>query len=222
MPRQRALRPAAQALRGRAAALAGTIVAHAEVSLQSSADAIDYGADAVFKGTVIRPDSTAEALTGAARAVQAADPLWDDVTTFARPTLEYATASRELFHVLEDITATLQPSSQVGLDTSRALPDLVQANTTIADLMAATRTLPERLARAQLLHIPRGRMTVVELNSHRRLPTKPATVYEVEDLVRAWDAAGTSARDAVSQLNHELGTRLDHPLRALAPIERTL
>jgi hypothetical protein len=48
-------------LRGRAAALAGTIVAHAEVSLQSSADAIDYGADAVFKGTVIRPDSTAGA-----------------------------------------------------------------------------------------------------------------------------------------------------------------
>ena len=33
----------------------------AEVSLQPSADAIDYGADAVFKGTVIRPDSTAGA-----------------------------------------------------------------------------------------------------------------------------------------------------------------
>lgn len=48
-------------LRRRAAALAGPIVAHGEISLQSSADAIDYGADAVFKGTVIRPDSTAGA-----------------------------------------------------------------------------------------------------------------------------------------------------------------
>ena len=48
-------------LRRRAAALAGPIVAHGEISLQPSADAIDYGADAVFKGTVIRPDSTAGA-----------------------------------------------------------------------------------------------------------------------------------------------------------------
>ena len=48
-------------LRRRAAALAGPIVARGEVSLQPSADAIDYGADAVFKGTVIRPDSTAGA-----------------------------------------------------------------------------------------------------------------------------------------------------------------
>jgi hypothetical protein len=48
-------------LRRRAAALAGPIVAHGEISLQSSADAVDYGADAVFKGTVIRPDSTAGA-----------------------------------------------------------------------------------------------------------------------------------------------------------------
>ena len=48
-------------LRRRAAGLAGPIVAHGDVSLQPSADAIDYGADAVFTGTVIRPDSTAGA-----------------------------------------------------------------------------------------------------------------------------------------------------------------
>jgi hypothetical protein len=48
-------------LRRRAAALAGPIVAHGEISLQTSADAVAYGADAVFKGTVIRPDSTAGA-----------------------------------------------------------------------------------------------------------------------------------------------------------------
>jgi hypothetical protein len=48
-------------LRRRAAALAGPIVAHGEISLQTSADAIAYGADAVFTGTVIRPDSTAGA-----------------------------------------------------------------------------------------------------------------------------------------------------------------
>ena len=48
-------------VRRRSAGLAGPIVAHGVVSLQPSADAIDYGADAVFKGTVIRPDSTAGA-----------------------------------------------------------------------------------------------------------------------------------------------------------------
>jgi hypothetical protein len=48
-------------LRRRAAALAGPIVAHGVVSLRPSAAAINYGADAVFTGTVIRPDSTAGA-----------------------------------------------------------------------------------------------------------------------------------------------------------------
>jgi N-acetylmuramoyl-L-alanine amidase len=48
-------------LRRRAALLAGAIVARGQVSLQPSADAINYGADAVFTGTVIRPDSTAGA-----------------------------------------------------------------------------------------------------------------------------------------------------------------
>jgi hypothetical protein len=36
-------------------------VAHGESSLQPSSGAIGYGADAVFKGTVIRPDSSAGA-----------------------------------------------------------------------------------------------------------------------------------------------------------------
>ena len=48
-------------LRRRAAALAGPIVARGVVSLRPSAAAIDYGADAVFTGTVIRPDATAGA-----------------------------------------------------------------------------------------------------------------------------------------------------------------
>jgi hypothetical protein len=48
-------------LRRRAAALAGPIVVRGHLSLQPSADAIDYGADAVFTGTVIRSDSTAGA-----------------------------------------------------------------------------------------------------------------------------------------------------------------
>ena len=63
-------------LRGRAAGLAGPIVAHAEVSLQSSADAIDYGADAVFKGTVIRPDSTAGAGEAVALQKRGAGGAW--------------------------------------------------------------------------------------------------------------------------------------------------
>jgi hypothetical protein len=49
------------ALRRRAAGLAGPIVVRGHLSLQPSSDAIDYGADAVFTGTVIRSDSTAGA-----------------------------------------------------------------------------------------------------------------------------------------------------------------
>jgi hypothetical protein len=48
-------------LRQRAAALAGPVVAHGQVSLQASGRAVVYGADAVFTGTVVRPDSTAGA-----------------------------------------------------------------------------------------------------------------------------------------------------------------
>jgi hypothetical protein len=70
-------------LRRRAAGLAGPIVAHGEVSLQSSADAIDYGADAVFKGTVIRSDSTAGAGEVVALQKRGAGGAW---VTVARTT----------------------------------------------------------------------------------------------------------------------------------------
>jgi hypothetical protein len=48
-------------LRQRAAALAGPIVARGQVSLRSAQPAVPYGADAVFTGTVVRPDFTAGA-----------------------------------------------------------------------------------------------------------------------------------------------------------------
>jgi hypothetical protein len=48
-------------LRRRATGLAGPIVAGGVVSLRPSAATINYGADAVFTGTVIRPDATAGA-----------------------------------------------------------------------------------------------------------------------------------------------------------------
>jgi hypothetical protein len=48
-------------LRGRAAALAGSIVARGQVSLAPAAPKVPYGADAVFTGIVVRPDSTAGA-----------------------------------------------------------------------------------------------------------------------------------------------------------------
>jgi hypothetical protein len=48
-------------LRQRAAALAGPVIARGQVSLRSAARAVTYGADAVFTGAVVRPDSTAGA-----------------------------------------------------------------------------------------------------------------------------------------------------------------
>ena len=70
-------------LRRRAAALAGPIVARGLVSLRPSADAIDYGADAVFTGTVIRPDSTAGAGEAVALQKRGAGGAW---VTVARTT----------------------------------------------------------------------------------------------------------------------------------------
>jgi hypothetical protein len=46
-------------LRRRAAALAGPLAARGQISLSASAPKVPYGADAVFTGTVVRPDSTA-------------------------------------------------------------------------------------------------------------------------------------------------------------------
>jgi hypothetical protein len=70
-------------VRRRAAGRAGPIVAHGEVSLRPSADAVNYGADAVFTGTVIRPDSTAGAGEVVALQKRGAGGTW---VTVARTT----------------------------------------------------------------------------------------------------------------------------------------
>lgn len=94
--------------------------------------AVTHQVMAADQPETLDPDgATTAALTAAARAAQAADPLWANITTLARPTLEYATASRALLPVLDDLTAALQPSAPKDLDTRRALADLSQAATSI-------------------------------------------------------------------------------------------
>jgi hypothetical protein len=166
--------------------------------------------------------ATTAALTPAARAAQVVEPLWARVTTLARPTLEYVTASRHLIPVLDEVTAALMANGPDAFDTRQAIADLTQTSSTIADLMATTRTLPDRLARSQLLHTPKDRTTVVDLNSRRRMLTRPATPDDIADLTKAWTRAGNTARGAAVQLHHVLAAQVDHPLYALAPIERTL
>lgn len=171
------------------------------------------------------PDgATTTALTAAARAAQAAHPLWADLTTLARPTLEYASTSRALLPVLDEVVAALQPAAPTVLDTHRALADLSHAATTIADLMAATRTLPERLARSQLLHTPKGkgRKTLADLHNRRPLLTRPATPDDITDLAKAWTYAGNTARAAATQLHQALSAHPKHPLHTLTPIQWTL
>jgi N-acetylmuramoyl-L-alanine amidase len=70
-------------LRTRAAALAGPIVARGQISLTPSASKVLYGADAVFAGTVIRPDSTAGAGEVVALQKRASNGSW---VTMARGT----------------------------------------------------------------------------------------------------------------------------------------
>jgi N-acetylmuramoyl-L-alanine amidase len=70
-------------LRTRAAALAGPVVARGQVSLTPSAAKVPYGADAVFSGTVIRPDSTAGAGEPVALQKRGSNGRW---VTMARST----------------------------------------------------------------------------------------------------------------------------------------
>jgi hypothetical protein len=170
------------------------------------------------------PDgATTVILTAAARLAKRAEPLWAKVTTLARPTLEYLTASRALIPVLDDVTTALQGTAPVvDLDTHRALTDLAQTSATIADLMDATRTLPDRLARSQLLHAPKGRTMVVDLHSRRRLLTRPVNPDDMAELTRTWTLAGGALSAATAQLHRVLTAQADHPLHALAPLERTL
>jgi hypothetical protein len=70
-------------LRQRAAALAGPIVARGQVSLQAAQPAFAYGHDAVFTGTVVRPDSTAGAGDAVALQKRGASGRW---VTVARTT----------------------------------------------------------------------------------------------------------------------------------------
>lgn len=167
--------------------------------------------------------ATTVMLAASARLAQRAEPLWAKVTTLARPTLEYVTASRALIPVLDEVTTALQgPSPTADFDTRRALADLAQTTRTIADLMDATQTLPDRLARSQLLHTPKGRPTVVDLHSRRRLLTRPATPDDVTDLAHTWTLAGGATGAAAAGLHGVLTSQADRPLDALAPIERTL
>lgn len=55
--------------------------------------------------------SVTTVLADAAQAFQVADPLWADFTTFARPTLENTSASRQLFRVLDEVTASYENPS---------------------------------------------------------------------------------------------------------------
>ncbi|HEY7620545.1 MAG TPA: peptidoglycan recognition protein, partial [Solirubrobacteraceae bacterium] len=70
-------------LRQRAAGLAGPIVAHGQVSLRPAQRAVEYGADAVFNGTVVRPDATAGAGAVVALQKRGASGRW---VTVARTT----------------------------------------------------------------------------------------------------------------------------------------
>ncbi|QGN58904.1 hypothetical protein [Nostocoides sp. HKS02] len=167
--------------------------------------------------------ATTAALAAAARAARNAGPLWANLTTLQRPTLEYVTASRALIPVLDAVTAAVAaPGSTEALDIRRALADLTGTAATIADLMATTRTLPDRLARSQLLHTPKNRTTLIDLRSRQRRTTRPATADDITHLAKAWADAGYTAHGAATQLHHITTTRLPHQLYALHPVERTL
>lgn len=110
------------------------------------------------------------------------------------------------------------------LDNDRALSDLTAGARTVADLMAQTHNLPERLAGSQLLHTPKAgtRTTLEDLNSRRRMHTRVVTPADLGDLPTAWRQASEAAGAAANHLQTALQRQPRAADRTLSGIDHTI
>ncbi len=166
---------------------------------------------------------TTEAITTAAGKMRQADHAWARLTTAARPTHEFVTASRTLFQTLQEVTTTLD-AAPTGLEIERAIRDLAHGAEQLAELAAATQTLPNRLIESQLLFAPATvlKASLAKLDSRNKGRLVDVGAADVPDLPHHWHRASQAAQEAARALHltgrdptartHPLDRDLEHPL----------
>lgn len=172
------------------------------------------------------PDAAASAaLRDAAAAADKAAPGWAPLHSHTRPSLAFATASRDLFTILDDLTPALDPRQpDPTVDPLRALTDLRAAARAVHEIAAQTRRTPQWLVLNQQVHVPNpGRKTILELN-HRRFTRpflRPATFDDLGTFPDQWRRFGSAAHAAATQLDLAIDRHPRWPVLP-APIERSL
>ncbi|GAB3077809.1 hypothetical protein GCM10027053_47750 [Intrasporangium mesophilum] len=89
----------------------------------------------------------------AARALSTGERAWGRLTTLASPSHEFVASSRDLFGALRAVSFAVQKQDP-SLDLQRVTANLDRGLTVVAELMTATRTLPDRLLVANILRAP--------------------------------------------------------------------
>lgn len=134
------------------------------------------------------PTHRAGQLHEAAQALAQGEKAWDKLTTLSRPSHEFVTSSRELY---ETLTVISKAAQHPALNTEQAKAHIDRGLEDIANLMAATRTLPERLMSANILRAPAAtiRSTDDRLRARKQghyVQVRPA---DVPDLHTKWQDA---------------------------------
>ena len=90
-------------------------------------------------------------LQSAKQSLAQAERAWGRTTTLTRPSHEFVTVSRELY---ETLTIVGKAARHPSVHPERAAAHLDRGIAAVGDLMAATRTMPDRLLTANILRAP--------------------------------------------------------------------
>ncbi len=156
-----------------------------------------------------------------------ADQSLARLTTAARPTHEFVTASRTLFATLPEVTTTLD-AAPAGLEVDRAIRDLAHGAEQLAELTAVTETLPNRLIESQLLFAPATvlKASLTNLDSRNKGRLVAISAADVPDLPHHWHLASQAAQEAASTVRpargiaarpHALAAGPEHQLHQGSP-----
>jgi hypothetical protein len=129
-----------------------------------------------------------------AQALARGERAWDWLTTLMRPDHEFVVTSRELYETLRTTSRTLANEDQ-ALNRHRLTADLDRGLAAVGNLMALTRSLPDRLLAAHLLRGPAKALRTTDdrlrPRAHGRLVN--ARERDVPDLTETWRRARYAA-----------------------------
>lgn len=136
-------------------------------------------------------------LREAAQALAAGHRAWGPLTTLSRPSHEFVTASRDLHESLTQLDLVVT-SARASLDRGRATTDIERGLIGVSDLMAMTRSMPERLIDAGILRGPAKVLNGSDDRFHDRAQGRyvQARPADAPLLISAWARASTSLAHA--------------------------